>query len=240
MKIVADTHTHTIASTHAYSTLQEMVRAAAEQNLYAIAVTDHCDAMPGSPGPWYFECFHNIPSTLYGVRVLMGAEANIMDYKGKLDLSPHLQKKLEWVVASIHGATLKEKPSVEKCTQAYLAAAENPYINVIGHSGTPEFAYDYEKVIPAFAKNGKLVEINNGTFSFRPKSVRNCLTIAKLCKKHRARIVVNTDSHFSVAVGKVDQAMELLREIDFPKELIVNASIDTFKDYLKENDIPLA
>lgn len=31
MKLIADTHTHTVASTHAYSTLQEMVHAAAEK-----------------------------------------------------------------------------------------------------------------------------------------------------------------------------------------------------------------
>ena len=34
MKLIADTHTHTIASTHAYSTLQEMVHAAAEKKLF--------------------------------------------------------------------------------------------------------------------------------------------------------------------------------------------------------------
>ena len=70
MKIIADTHTHTIASTHAFSTAQEMIAAAAEKGLYAIALTDHGYAMPGSPGKWYFECLGAIPSTFNGVRVL--------------------------------------------------------------------------------------------------------------------------------------------------------------------------
>ena len=50
MKLIADTHTHTIASTHAYSTLQEMVHAASEKGLFAIGITDHGYSMPGGPG----------------------------------------------------------------------------------------------------------------------------------------------------------------------------------------------
>lgn len=54
MKVIADTHTHTIASTHAYSTVQEMVKAASEKGLYAIALTDHAYAMPGLAGEMVF------------------------------------------------------------------------------------------------------------------------------------------------------------------------------------------
>src|SRR5574344_436512 len=55
-----------------------------------------------------------------------------------------------------------------------------------------------------------------------------------LCKKYKARIVVNTDSHFSTAVGNAQDALAVLKDIDFPKELIVNGSEKRFKAYLKE------
>ena len=45
MKILADTHTHTIASGHAYSTVDENARWAAEQGLRLLALTDHAPAM---------------------------------------------------------------------------------------------------------------------------------------------------------------------------------------------------
>lgn len=239
MNIVADTHTHTIASTHAFSTVQEMVHAAQEMGLYAIALTDHGKNMPGSPGIWYFDSLYSIPPVLYGVRVLKGVEANVADYDGNLDMSKSLQESLEWVIASMHHVTISGRPNIEKCTNTWLKTAENPNVNIIGHSGTPEFKYDYEKVIPVFAKNGKLVEINNGTFKFRKGSMSNCVKIAKLCKKYKARVIVNSDSHFSTAVGHVENALEMLKDIDFPKELIVNASLQTFKDYLKERNIAL-
>ena len=47
--IIADLHTHTLASTHAYSTVQEMAVSAREKGLFALALTDHARTMPGAP-----------------------------------------------------------------------------------------------------------------------------------------------------------------------------------------------
>lgn len=237
MKLIADTHTHTISSTHAYSTAQEMIAAAANRGLYALALTDHGYAMPGSPGPWFFESLGAIPKYVNGVRVLKGVEANVMDLDGRLDIQDNVLASLEWVVASIHGGLCSGKPDIASCTNAYLKLADNPYIRVIGHSGTPEYKYDYERVIPVFAKKGKLIEINNNSFYFRKSSCENCLEIAKVCKKFGAMIVVNSDAHFSSKVGECAQALELLKGIDFPEELIVNSDEDRFKSYLIKNGI---
>lgn len=239
MKIIADTHTHTIASTHAFSTIQEMIKEAKEKNLFAIALTDHGYNMPGSPkeGEFFFDCLGAIPAYLYGVRVLKGVEANVSDYKGNLDVPKSTLKNLEWIVASMHSITISGEANIERCTNAWLSVAENPYVNVIGHSGTPYFKYDYEKVIPVFGKNGKLVEINNNTFKSRKSSMDNCAEIAKICKKTNTRIIVNSDAHFSTAVGVFDSALKILREIDFPEYLIVNSSVENFKAYLKEQGI---
>lgn len=239
MQIIADTHTHTIASTHAYSTAQEMIKSASEKGLYAIALTDHGYNMPGSPkeGEWFFDCLGAIPAYMYGVRVLKGVEANISDYLGGLDIPENTLKKLEWVVASMHTLTIEGESTFENCTNAWLSIAENPYVNVIGHSGTPYFKYDYEKVIPVFGKNGKLVEINNNTFKNRKSSSENCVKIAEICKKTNTRIIVNSDAHFSTAVGAMDDAINMLKEIDFPESLIVNSSVENFKAYLKEQNI---
>lgn len=65
------------------------------------------------------------------------------------------------------------------------------------------------------------------------------MKIAKICKKVGAYIVVNSDAHFSTAVGNVDPALAMLAEIDFPQELIVNADTGRFKDYLRACGISL-
>ena len=41
MKIIADTHTHTLMSTHAYSTIIENIAEAKKKGLKFIAITDH-------------------------------------------------------------------------------------------------------------------------------------------------------------------------------------------------------
>ena len=48
MKIELDVHTHTIASGHAFSSLQEMARAAADKGLKILGITEHTPGIPGS------------------------------------------------------------------------------------------------------------------------------------------------------------------------------------------------
>lgn len=235
MNIIADTHMHTTASTHAYSSLQEMVHAAAQKKLYAVAITDHGVQMPGSPRKWYFHNLKVVPRRVEGVVVLRGQETNVIDYEGNIDLEPDCVDDLDWLVASIHGVCMpEEKPDVESVTNTWMKIAKNPKINVIGHSGSEEYRYDYDTVIPEFGRQGKLVELNEGTFLVRKKSVKNCKQIMQCCKKYGVPIILNTDSHFSTQVGCFDNSLRLLEEIDFPEELVVNASVASFNDYLKK------
>lgn len=235
--IIADTHCHTMACTHAFSTLDEMVRAAAEKELFAIGITDHARNMPGAPGIWYFESFAYLPMYIHGVRVLKGIEANIITPQGDMDCDEQLLKHLEWVVASIHGMLMNGRSSNGDYTDLWLNIAHNPNVNIIGHSGSPEFKYNYDKVIPEFGKYGKLVEINCGTFYSRSDYISNCVEIAKTCKKYGVRIVVNSDAHYMGDVKRLQRALNMLEEIDFPEELIVNSSVDRFKQYLDECNI---
>ena len=143
MKIVADMHTHSIASTHAYGTVKEMAAQAAEIGLYAIGITDHGPAMPGSPRTWYFDNFAAIPKTYMGVRVLMGAEANITDDEGHIDIEESVCRKIEWIVASVHHLTIDENKreyitnNYDACTQLYLNIADNHLcqlvLRTVGH-----------------------------------------------------------------------------------------------------------
>lgn len=237
MRIIADLHTHTIASTHAYATITEMAAEAEKVGLFAMAVTDHARTMPGAPGPFYFESLGILPQYIGSVRVLRGIEANICDYNGNIDVDNKLQNYLEWIVASLHTLTIEGEATVEKCTNAYLKLAENPNVNVIAHSGSEYFKYDYEKVIPVLAKNGKLIEINDSAFRYNKGCLPNCLKIAEICKKYGARICVNTDSHFTHTLGRAYKTLEMLEDIGFPEKLIVNASIDNLKSYFDENHI---
>mgnify|MGYP000559225469 CR=1 FL=1 len=59
MNIYFDMHTHTVASGHAFSTFKENVEEAAGKGLFALGMSDHAPAMPGSAPSIYFSQFLN-------------------------------------------------------------------------------------------------------------------------------------------------------------------------------------
>ncbi len=232
MNIIADLHCHTIASTHAFSTIMENVTIAAARGLSAIAVTDHGPDAQDAPHIWHFGNLGVVPSFIQGVRVLKGVEANLINLNGEIDIPEGILKRLEWVIASCHD-NVSPRGSREEYTGMYLKALENPYIHVLGHLGDERFACDYEKVAAGCKSHGKIIEINAHSFSARPGSPENCREIALCCKRLGVPVVVNSDAHFCYEVGQFDDALELLQDIDFPEELVINSSINRLEKHIK-------
>ncbi|MGI5959059.1 MAG: phosphatase [Massiliimalia sp.] len=233
LKIIADTHTHTIASDHAYSTILENARYAADMGLSCIAMTDHAVKGGDAPHIWYFDNLDSVPDYLFGVRILKGAEVNLLDYQGNIDLEKKELKRLEWIIASIHSSAMP-RGTVEQITNAYLGVAKNPAVDVIGHCGSTSHPFNYEKGIKAFKEYGKLVEINQNTFKNRKSSIPNCVEIARLCKKYEVPVVVNSDAHFAYSIGHVDDALKLLEEVGYPEKWIINADQERFDCFVQE------
>ena len=82
MNILLDVHTHTVASGHAYSTIEQMAKMASEKGLKILGITDHGPAIPGACNQMYFKNIKVIPRLMYGVELLIGAEINILDNSG--------------------------------------------------------------------------------------------------------------------------------------------------------------
>ena len=146
MKIVLDTHAHTIVSGHAYNTIREMAQMAKEKGLEAFALTEHAPQMPGTCHEFYFQNLHIVPREMYGVRLFMGVELNIMNEKGEVDLPESTLCQMDIAIASIHGPCYKGERTEEAITAAYLAAMENPLIHIIGHPDDGRYPVDYEQL----------------------------------------------------------------------------------------------
>lgn len=235
---VADLHTHTIYSPHAYSTVTENAASAAAHGLLAMAMTDHGLGNPEPGHYWHFKNLRILPTHIHGVRVLRGMEANVLEHDGTLDTEDSVLERLDIVIASMHN-TIMKPGNREEITRAWLAVAENPHVDIIGHCGTPTFTFDYEQVIPVFGKYGKVVEINEGTFRVRNDSLENCRRIAQLCKEHGVRVAVNSDSHYHDHIGQYEHSLALLADVDFPLELVVNSSRERLETYLKTKNLTL-
>lgn len=232
MIIAADMHTHTVASTHAYSTVKEMAEEAAAKGLKAIAFTDHTPASTDGPHIWHF---HNLrkalPRELFGVKLVYGAEASITDFEGNIDLAPEECKLLDWVIASFHKSSLLPG-TYDQHTQMYLNLAENDTVDVIGHCANVICPFDYEKCLKKFKEYNKLVEINESTILWKGTR-QNYIEIIKICKKYEIPVIINTDAHFYSIVGNVEESEKLIEELDFPKSLIINSDWDMLKEYIE-------
>lgn len=232
LKATVDTHTHTLASVHAYSTLLENLQGAKAKGLKGFATTDHAPEMGDTKVSFFRNLPFCIPPVLEGLRIFAGAELNIIDYEGHVDLEEKVLEHLELVIASAHTIPCMEPGTFEQHTQMYLGVAENPYVDVIGHCGQEAYAFDYERVLKKCKEYGKTVEINSHSFPARPGSDKNCVEIAKLCKKYEIPVVVSSDAHFFTQMGDFQPSLLLLEEIDFPEKLLMNRSVEVLEEHL--------
>ncbi len=233
-KIQLDLHTHTIMSGHAFSTMQEMVREAASQGLQILGITEHGPNIPGTCDPIYFRNLHVVPRKMYGVRLLLGAELNILDTKGTLDLDEHYYRMMDLRIAGIHSICW-HGGSREENTQGMVAAIRNPWTHIISHPGDGAAELDYRPIVEAAAETHTLLEINNT--SFRParglvKAHSNNLEILRLCREQGVPVILGSDAHISFSIADYGYLYPLLEETCFPDELIMNYNTEQFLDYL--------
>ncbi len=237
MEFRLDSHTHTLASGHAYCTLLEMVRAAADRGLELICITDHAPGMELTTHKDYFLNFRVIDREIYGVRVMMGAELNVMDFDGTVDLSPKLLNNLDMAIASQHIWCMPQGGGPEENTVAMVRAMDNcPKICILGHPDDGRYPLDYPALVRAAGERSVLLEVNNTSLSpacSRVNSTANVTEMLKHCRREGVPVVVGSDAHFISAVGGHQYAQALLDELDFPEELVLNREPATFLAHLE-------
>jgi putative hydrolase len=240
MVIQADLHTHTLASTHAFSTITENAVVAAKMGLAAMALTDHAPLMDDAPHHWHHENYVILPRFMDGVRLLFGIEADIMNSEGKVDIPAKEMKKLDWIIASVHVSVYTPKNSEEHMA-AYLNVIKNqPYVDVLGHIsvGSPEFGIqlDPEKIVKSCSEFNKIIEINENHISRHKTDVELMIEMLKYCKKYGVQVCVNSDAHHCSLIGKFPVSLQLLE--DFPEELVINSDIEKVLGRIKSKNLP--
>jgi len=276
MKIIADLHTHTIASGHAYSTLKENIEQALLTDLEYLGVSDHTPGMPNTTCEGYFHNLKVLRKNINGMRILKGAEANILDAQGRIDLPTETLSRLDYVIASLHDLVVEnmgvaantqavvqamKNPyvkiighpddsyfpldykiiamaarSVAANTQAIVQAMKNPYVKIIGHPDDSYFPLDYKIIAMAARSAGVALELNNSSLS--PNSSRtggpeNARKLLEQCELAGASVMVGSDSHIWYDIGEFGYALSLLKQVNFPTELVINSDLARFEAFMK-------
>ncbi len=233
MKDNLDLHTHTIASGHAYNTINEMIEAASRRGLSVYGITEHAPAMAGSCTLMYFMNLKALPRERSGMTVLYGAELNILDFDGHVDMPDRTLAEMDITVASMHTPCFKGGTAAEN-TRAYLNVMKHPYINVIGHPDDGRYPVDYKALVEGAREYNVLLEVNNSSLSpnsFRDHARENYLKMLEYCKEFETPVVMDSDAHVDLDVGNHTLVLEVLKEADFPEDLVANAHPEILKKY---------
>lgn len=235
MNTLVDVHTHTLVSGHAFNTVMEMIATAQQKGLKVFGITEHGPGIPGTCHPLYFRNTHVVPRQWGDMRLLMGAELNILDTKGTLDLDDFHCNLLDLRIAGIHQLCW-EGGTIEENTDGMVAAIRNKWTHIISHPGDGTADLLFEPIVLAAKESHTLLEINNSTFKpSRGKEAKarpNNLEILRLCKKYEVPVILGSDAHINLDIANYEYVLPLLDETEFPEELVLNDKPDAFLKYL--------
>lgn len=227
MKLLADLHTHTVASRHAYSTVTEIAAAAAQRGLELVAITDHGPDIPGGAHPWHFWNAKMIPDRICGVRIIKGVEANpSLTSANGLDLPDDLLEMLDIVSVGLHAGLGLDERDEERNTEALLRAMANPYVDMVTHPGNMgDYPVDRDRIVTAAVQHGVLLELN--ACSFDPRSGRYAHRadergFAEASRDAGVSIAIGSDAHYHADVGNFSGALEAAEALGFPEGRIVS------------------
>ena len=171
---------------------------------------------------------------MYGVRLLIGCEMNILDTEGHLDIEESLMPRLDIRIAGIHGVCWKGGTPQEN-TRGMVAAIRNPWTQIISHPGDGTAELLFEPIVLAAKETGTLLEINNSSLNPQRKkgtARANNLEILRLCKRYDVPVILSSDAHISYSIADYSFIWPLLQETEFPDQLIMNYDTERFLEYI--------
>lgn len=221
--IKTDLHTHTCAGGHGTNDrITDLAKEAAKRRMEVLGISDHGPASPGSAGLSYFRSLFLCERRRFGVTLRYGAEANILDTEGRLDIPNDVLQTLDYCIVSMHRPIYTSGSAAEN-TQAYIRAMRHPKVQIIGHCDDSRFPVDYTELVKAALSFGVLPELNNVSLlpdSYRMDCRANAVKLLEACERLSCPIVLSSDSHGREHIGEVTECVKLLEEMRFPRELV--------------------
>lgn len=232
MNFVGDFHIHTLASGDAFGTITEIIEVAKKRNLRCIAITEHGPKMEASAHPYYFESLIDNIKGDDGIIIYPGVEANILDEYGTLDLPDTTLQKLEFIKASFHTFSWKDKGK-QGNTKALISCLNRYDIKSIAHLNYPFYPIDIQQIIPILLEKRITIEINNKALNKHKKNWDIFRGTILQLKKKGVKFLVCSDAHYPSQVGKFNTALEFIRFCGLQEEDILNTDFDKLINYLR-------
>ncbi len=240
MKMTADYHTHTFYS-DGHSSMRDNVLEAVKKGLTSLGITDHgfnhrTGGIKREDVKKLRDEINSLQKEFPQIKLLLGVEANLLNYNGDVDLTPDDIKNFDYIILGIHyltyGKGVKDsflfnfrnffwntKQHRKKITKSYIKAMDRYPIKVIVH---PNYATgcDVEMLANACKERGVLLEFNGKRVEFNKREIDAII-------KSGVGIILGSDAHYANKVGDCSLQQEFLKDYpDFPLERFVNINLE--------------
>lgn len=243
MRTTADYHIHSTYSrrNHGKSTIEEIVQKAAELGLKEIAITDH------GPGHWLYgiqdskikeakDKVVEMRKKYPNMKILLGVEANLLDYDGNTDITDQVLKYCDIVLCGYHmgawfssfrdawnfiamneigrkNGKIFEKMKA-KNTGAVVKAMNKYKIDIWTHPGD-KIPLDTDTVARAAEETGTILEINNSHSHLNAQEI-------KIAAKYNVKFVINSDAHIKDKIGGCERGLNAAADAGLDLSRIIN------------------
>jgi len=218
-----DLHTHT-SLTDGIASLEDMVAAAEARGYQYYAVTDHAPdlVMQQMTDEKMLTQRAEVAALQrrVGLTLLHGTELNIAA-DGSVDWDAGFLAGFDLCVASIHSSFDQDRATM---TDRFIAAVENPHVNIIGHPLTrklgrrPPVDVDLPALYDACARNGTALEINASPerMDLPPEDIR-------AAREAGVKFAIDTDAHSIVHLNNARYGVAAARLGGLAPEDVINA-----------------
>ncbi|MTI65641.1 MAG: PHP domain-containing protein [Firmicutes bacterium] len=240
MRIFADYHTHTVYS-HGKGTIRENVESARKKGLKEIAICDHGPNHIGFgvKNKNFLKMRNEIDKLnkeYKDIKILMGVEANIIGYDGRIDVNEKIIKMIDILLVGFHFGAMPysfgdiykmfvlnnlakistnfKKKARYLNTKAVINAINKYDIDLITHPGA-KVDIDTLELAKAASKGNTALEINASHGQLT-------LEYLKVAMKEDVKFMINSDAHTPKDVGNVKKGIERAIRANLSVDRIIN------------------
>ena len=239
--IVADLHTHTVFSKHAYSTLKENIDCAHTNKLSCLAVTDHY-YQPDD----FFERKNEVVRMAYVSKAASSANFSVIS-GGEFNLGQPLAtdievdkiyKNVKWRLAGLHtwfvdipNQDIRDIPVLFEqmikdgsfVTPTAFAHIEREIYKCLGADDANKIRDTLFDIVDLAVSNNIFLEINESSIiSNEHGGVDRMKCWLQRAKEKNAMLCMGTDAHFCEAVGVFNNSIKLINSIGISSQRILN------------------
>ena len=210
---LSDHHIHS-TWTDGEGNVREIIEKARDAGLSQVAVTDHVRAC----SKYGFEYEKEIRqlSKEYDFEVLVGFEAKVADYNGRLDISEQYRGLADFVIGSVHSIPVKTKSRIvfqktdtfsrgklqELEYQLSLAIIKNGQADILGHPGGMSLALHGNFDLGLMEEIIKICSCSNTAFEVNSRYHKDIIDwILKKLKQYNPLVSFSSDAHNLSQIG---------------------------------------